>query len=213
MKILYAIVSNLRTRKNKFWILLADDFELYDYHKTDYQGRMLKILETLQELEDQKQSILDIENMDFFLKVRMALPSYEEQANYKYLNLQRIDDGIIQNFIGYLMFEVPLIILLYFVLRKIFFCLFERPISLLFRVFSFGGFVWTMILEDNLQLFSYLSFRNFTFLNYTSFSQKMSSAVAVLLFFPVLLYVCTFYFACKQIYKDLSKYFVDNLKI
>ena len=81
MKILYAIVSNLRTRKNKFWILLADDFELYDYHKTDYQGRMLKILETLQELEDQKQSILDIENLDFFLKVRMALPSYEEQAN------------------------------------------------------------------------------------------------------------------------------------
>ena len=38
---------------------------------------MLKIIETLQMLEDQKQSIIDVENIAFHVKVRMALPSYE----------------------------------------------------------------------------------------------------------------------------------------
>lgn len=77
LKILYAIASNLRTRRNKFLFLFVDDFELYEFHYVQYQGKMLKIIETLQMLEDQKQSIIDVENIAFHVKVRMALPSYE----------------------------------------------------------------------------------------------------------------------------------------
>lgn len=85
---------------------------------------MKKILETLQELEDQKQSILDVEDFEFFQRARMVLASHELDSNEKYLLIQRIDESVIQNLAGFLLFEVPLTLFLYFILRRLFFCLF-----------------------------------------------------------------------------------------
>lgn len=68
-----------------------------------------------------------------------------------------------------------------------------------------------MLLEDNLQLFSYLGFRNFTFLHSTEIYGKINGAVSVVLFFLVVVYACCFYFLTPYLYKGLSKYFLDNI--
>lgn len=116
-------------------------------------------------IEAKKQSVINEDNIGFIAKMRSMLPSYIAYSNEKYLRYERRDTSLLQNLLPSVVLELPITFVLYLMLRGVFYLLFNKEISVKFRLFSFWAFFGSMVLSDNIQLFSFLAFSNFYYLH------------------------------------------------
>ena len=107
--------------------------------------------------------------------------------------------------------SVPYIIILFIVVNKLFYCLFNYEISQHIRIFSFWGFLLQMGLESNIEFFTFLGFRNFHTMMSFNFTHKVYLSLMIFFMFFVIIFAFGGYFLLYYFYGKLAKYFLDNL--
>ena len=129
----------------------------------------------------------------------------------KYLIIERKNDSLPQNIIGYLVQVIPFTLLLFLLNKLLFRLLSHYPCSIYFRAASFNGFVIVSLLQGNIEYFVFLGMRNLTNMFAINFMDKLYSLFVIIFFFFVVIFTFAGYLLLKYFYKKLFKYFLDNL--
>ena len=102
-------------------------------------------------------------------------------------------------------------LLLVFLLNRLFYILFEYSISAWFRIYSFWGTIWMVAFEGNVEVFVFVLLRTFLIAFSVEFINKVIIAVSAVFGFLFVLYTIAIYHIYKHLYERLSKYYLNNL--
>ena len=207
------VVSVLRFRSLKFLLFAADNFWLYEYHQVEYPWFASNVFRTVRMIETQKQEFVDPERLPFVAEqVLPSFPNYFTQMpEDKYAQVEGKDSFFFRSTLEYFLMAVPFTVLLFVVLNRVFYCLFQHELSQHLRMFSFWGFLCFMGMESNIEFFAFLGFRNFLTMGSLRFAHKLYLAAFILGFFFVFLFAFAGFFLIHYCYGRLAKYFLDNV--
>ena len=123
------------------------------------------------------------------------------------------DDNFLRGIFPIAIFVVIPTLCISFVLRRVFLCFFEYKFSVhIRRYFFISCELLQTLIEPNIAFLTYLlcrqSFLSFSF----NFADKISLTVSLLLFFPVLIFACCFYFMFNRQLKKKFGYFIYCFK-
>ena len=145
-------------------------------------------------------------------KVLPSFPSYlPYSANDKYAQIEGKDSFFFRSTVEYFIMVVPFTFLMFVILNKIFFCLFNNELSKYLRIFSFWGFLFFMGMESNIEFFTFLGFRNFHTMFSLNISHKIYLSAVIFFMFFVILFAFAGFYMMHYFYGRLAKYFLDNL--
>lgn len=98
-----------------------------------------------------------------------------------------------------------------FLLNRLFYLLFNYQISILFRPYSFWGILFDLLIQNNIEFFTFLGFRALTIPFSFNFVSKWLLVLALIMFF--LTVFCTFisYALLYFWYGKLTRYFLVNM--
>ena len=181
------IFLNLAKRRGLKTLFVAlDDLWLYNFHKNDYDGSVDAVFKTIKFIEDKQWEIVGLE--DARDKVENAIeevPPYNPHSNPTYLQKERKNNLFISSTIDYFSFFVPLTVVMVVLFNRLFYCLFDFEVSVLFRPYSFWWILFELLIHNNIEFFTFLACRNFL----TPFSfdlpSKMLQVMVILVFFLV----------------------------
>lgn len=138
-------------------------------------------------------------------------PQYGAYAREKFVTLEGNGGFFLDSLAEFLCINIPFTILTFFLLNRLFYCLFSHPFSAYLRTFSFWGFLAQMLLEGNLEYFAFLAANNSKYMFVWSFPQKLHLVAFVVGFYFVFLGAVGSFFLFAYFYKKLVKYFLTNL--
>ena len=111
----------------------------------------------------------------------------------------------------YFVLFVPAILLSVFLCNRFFYLLFNFKISIFLRPYSFWWIIFELLIQNNVEFFSFLCFRN----TLTPFSldlpTKMLQVLMILMFFLVTVGAFSIYWIYYKEYGKLAKYFLQNM--
>jgi hypothetical protein len=99
---------------------------------------------------------------------------------------------------------------MFFLMRFLFKLCFNFEISLLFRQYSFYAYLVLMLIEGNIEEFSYLFISELFTLFSFSFTDKISQVLMIGFFFFFIFAILSSYLIFKSTFNKLAKYFYDN---
>ena len=125
------------------------------------------------------------------------------------MEVDNVDDSFFRGLFNFMIFSVPQTILLCIVCKRIFSCLFNYRISILFRRFYFiECSIIQALLESNFSFFTYLFFKQMSVPFFFNFTDKVFLAGTVLLFFCMVIIACCFYFILNKYHGKGFGYFI-----
>ena len=140
--IAYLFFKTVRSPQYRTVYYLIGQLELYEYQKINYDGAMKRVLDTKKEMD---QNLKDMLHIDFIEdKVTSILPplqNYNSFTNPKFLNEERVDVLLVKNTLLELAVISIIKLLIFFLLNRLFYCLFNFQISRFFRTYSFKIFL------------------------------------------------------------------------
>ena len=130
-------------------------------------------------------------------------------SNYKHMKVDGVDDSFMRGIFKFVVFSLPVTLIITFLFQRLFFLLFKKKVSVYFRRYSFTACVLLQgLIEGNIPFFTYLFFRQ-SFVAFASkFLDKVFVAGAVVCFFVVISFVCCFYFLFYRYLKKKFGYFI-----
>ena len=137
--------------------------------------------------------------------------NYDEYANKKYLNKERVDDAIPRNIANFLSQVVIYTILLYFAIKILFKFIFNYKISSYLRPMSFNACIVVSLIEGNIEQFSFWGSRNFKYMFHNNFTEKIFSVFVAIFVYFVVFYTFAGYFLMRYQYGRLFRYFLNNM--
>jgi hypothetical protein len=190
----------------------VDNFWLYEYHNRNYTWLTDQIFTTVRLIENKKSEIIDAEQLPFIEESIMpSLQNYTAQSNEKFAAVEGSDNGFLRNTVEYFVINVPYCLLVFLLLNRLFYGLFNYSISQYLRMFSFWGFLYQMLVESNVEYFSFLGFRSLQTMFSSCFQHKLQLVFSVLFFYVVVAGTVSSYFLYRYFYGKLSKYFMSNV--
>ena len=106
--------------------MMVDDLWLYQYHQQEYEGIIKDIFATIALIEEKQWEVVGLEEYLEELKARFKdFPLYNPHSNVKYMEESRNNNLLLDSLLDFLVFSVPLMILLEFLYYKLFYCLFD----------------------------------------------------------------------------------------
>ena len=111
----------------------------------------------------------------------------------------------------YFAFHVPAVILFVFLSNRLFYLLFNYQISFIFRAYSFKWILLEILIQNNVEFFTFLGLRNFLTPFSFNIPTKMFQVLAILVFFMTLLAAFWSYSLYYSDYGKLAKYFLCNM--
>ena len=136
---------------------------------------------------------------------------YNSESNPTYLQKQRKNNLFLLNTLDYFVFQVPLTLLLIFLLNRLFHCLFQFEISSLLRHYSFWGIILELLIVGNIELFTFLALRNCHTVFSSDITTRLMQALMILMFFIVFVSTFASYPWYYVQYQNLAKYFLANM--
>jgi hypothetical protein len=201
-----------KTRRIKFFFIAIDNFWLYEYHKEKYTWLTSRIFSVIREVESKKSQIIDVDRLPFIEESIMpTFQNYTAYSNEKFMEVEGRDNGFMPNTVDYFFINVPYCLVVFFLLNRLFYILFNYPISQHLRIFSFWGFLYQMIIEGNIEYLSFLGFRSFQTMFSATFLHKFYLVFSVVFFYFVMAGTISSYFLFYYFYGRLSKYFISNV--
>ena len=143
--------------------------------------------------------------------IEPTFQNYMLYSNKKYASEVGKDNFFFRNTIEYFVLNVPYCLIVFFLLNRLFYCFFNYSVSQYVRIFSFWGFLYQMLIESNIEYFTFLAFRNFQTMFSFRFADKLYLVGFVLFFYFVAAGSIGSYFLYKYFYSKLSKYFMTNV--
>ena len=116
--------------------------------------------------------------------------------------------GFIQNNINIVFYSLPLFIILIIIFYAFFRFSFDVKISRAFRKYSLKGIIFLMIIDGNIEQFSFYLFGELKYLFSFSYLQKMGNIFLLFILFLLLFTSTALYLWFKITYKRLSSYFI-----
>ena len=182
-------LHSFRFRHVRFLFFAADNFWLYAYHRHDYTWLAQNIFSFVRLVESRKEEILDPKRLPFIEeKILPTFPDYSPYANEKYKEVEGKDSFFFRSTLEYFIMGVPYTVVLFVLLNRLFYCLFEYEVGKHLRMFSFWGFLCFMGLESNIELFTFLGFRNFHTMFSFNFAHKVYLSLMLFFMFFVVLF-------------------------
>ena len=136
-------------------------------------------------IEDSKEEIED-------------MPKYNPYSNEKYMYETRNNNFMIGSMLEFFMFFTPYILVNTFLFNKLFYILFDYKVSQWFRPYSFWLILLELLVQNNLQFFTFLGFRNLLTMFSFSFSSKAINGFFILFTFAVFITTIISYFIYYQ---------------
>ena len=136
---------------------------------------------------------------------------YYPESNPTYLVEERKGNLFIESTIDYFVFFLPFTLVTFILFNRIFYCLFNYEISKYLRVYSFWWVMLELLIQKNVELFTFLGFRNFVIMHQYDIQSKMILILNVMVFFITFLTAfCSYLFYYGE-YGRLAKYFLINM--
>ena len=148
-------------------------------------------------------------------KITSLLPplkNYNSFTNKKFLDEERVDGLFFKNTMLELLVISLIKIVVFFILNRLFFCLFNYPISRFLRNYSFKIFLVEILIIEDIQQLIFIFIRNF----FCFFKIESGAYYLVATIFPlimaglILLCFFTLFPLQRYYYGKLSKYFLTN---
>ena len=136
---------------------------------------------------------------------------YNVYSNPTYLQKERKSDLFIASTLDYFAFGLPMTVLLFIFFNRLFRCLFNYQISILFRPYSFWWTLFEILVVGNVQFFTFLTFRNFLTPFSIDLPSKLLQVLNILIFFIVIMATFASYSRYYTEYGKLAKYFLANM--
>ena len=192
--------------------LAVDDLWLYNYHSHKYDGTALTIFETIQFIEEQQWEIVGLDKAKETLETSIEqVPLYNPQSNPTYMEKERKNNMFIASTMDYFAFYIPLILIVVFLFNKIFYCLFDHEVSILFRPYSFWWIIFELLFQGNVEFFTFLAFRNcLTPYSFDAPSQLLQVLMVLMFFLTVVASFCSYFWYFRE-YREKAKYFLVNM--
>ena len=136
---------------------------------------------------------------------------YNVYSNPTYLKKERKSNLFIASALDYFAFGLPATVGLFLLFNRLFRCLFNYELSILFRPYSFWWTLFEILAQGNVQFFTFLAFRNFLTPFSLDLPSKLLQVLTVLIFFIVLMATFASYSHYYTKYGKLAKYFLANM--
>ena len=174
------------------------------------------MFETISFVEEKQWEIIGLEGTKSTLENGMEdeIPEYEEYnqlSNPTYLKKERKNDLFLSSTVDFFVFFVPATLIFVFLSNRIFYCLFNYSISSYLRPYSFLLILFELLIQNNIEFFTFLSFRATSLSGSLNFSIKMLCVLAIVMLFLVVIGMAGSYFIYYIQYGKLGKYFLVNL--
>ena len=106
--------------------LALDDLWLYNYHSQQYDGTALTIFETIQFIEEKQWEVAGLDGPKETVETAIEdISLYNPQSNKKYMEEERKNNLFLASTMDFFAFHVPIMLLLVFLLNRLFYCLFN----------------------------------------------------------------------------------------
>ena len=189
-----------------------DDLWLYNFHRIHYDGTALTIFETLQLIEEKKWELTELENTKEKVVTSIEDVSlYNPFSNQRYMEEERKNNLFISSTLDYFAFHVPAVLLFVFLSYQFFYLLFNYQISFIFRSYSFKWILLELLIQNNVEYFTFLGFKHFLTPFSFNLPTKMLQILAILVFFLTLISAFWGYSMYYSEYGKLAKYFLCNM--
>ena len=137
--------------------------------------------------------------------------AYNAHSNPTYLKKERKNNLFLASTMDYFAFFVPLAIAFAVISNRIFYCLFDFEVSSFLRPYSFWWSLFDILIQGNVEFFTFLAVRNIL----TPFSfdlpTKMLQVLLILIAFLVLVGTFCSYSIYYSEYYKLAKYFLCSM--
>ena len=139
--------KTVRTPRLRYLSYLIGEFELYDYQIIQYDGSIKKALDMKREIDDNLKDMIHLSFIQGKLsEIVPEIKNYNSYTNQKFLNTERVDSQIVNNMILEFLVICAIKIVVFIILNRLFYFLFERSISRFLRLYSFKVFLLEVLL-------------------------------------------------------------------
>ena len=206
------VLNFIKRRGVKALFLAVDDLWLYNYHRNQYDGTALVVFETIQFIQEQQYEVVGLDDAKEEIETSIEqVDRYNVQSNPTYLDKERKGNLFIASTMDYFAFHVPLILLVVFLFNRLFYCLFNFKVSIFFRPYSFWWILFEILIQGNVEMFTFLALRNCLTPYSFDLPSKLLQVLMILMFFLVVLASYASYFLYYQQYRKLARYFLVNM--
>ena len=136
---------------------------------------------------------------------------YNPQSNKKYMEEERKNNLFVASTMDFFSFHVPLVLVFVFLLNRLFYCLFNFKVSSLLRPYCFWWIIFELLIQNNVEFFTFLAFRNCLTPYSFNTSTTLLQVLMIVMFFLVLLAAFGCYLWYYREYGKLARYFLVNM--
>ena len=166
--------------------MVVDDLWLYQYHQREYDGVIRTVFETISLVEEKQWEIVGLQPYAEELKGQLEdLPKYNPHSNEKFMREARNNNVLLDSLLDFLLFSVPLTLVMEFLLYRLFFLTFDYEASKYLRPYSFKLILLELLVQNNIEYFSFLGCRAVHVLFSYSIASKCWNGFAILFIFAV----------------------------
>ena len=142
--------------------MIWNDLWLYQYHQQEYDGIVRDTFKIISFIEQKQWEIVGLTKYLKQIKDEIKeISKYNAYSNRKYMEQSRNNNLLLDNILDFIMFSIPLTLILWFLFYRVFYCLFNYEISKYLRPYSFALILFEMLVQGNLEYFTFLAFRAF----------------------------------------------------
>ena len=193
----------------KYIEIFVDDLEMYFYDNRHYNQTMQDLLLTINMIEQIKWSLLNYKSKVPINQTIVPMSDLTAFSNPKHKEVDDVDDSFARSLFPCMVFLVPQTIILVLILNRIFTCIADKKYSVYIRRYFFVlPCVIQIVVENNMPFFTYIFFRQAMVAFSFNFTDKLFIAVAVVVFFLMMMAGICFYFLFDYLYKKRFGYFI-----
>ena len=202
----------VKKRGFKMVFLSLEDLWLYNYHRQSYDGFAGQVFSTISFLQENQWEMIGLGGWLHSIESSIEVTEqYNPYSNAKYAQESRKNDFLLSSILDFLAFSIPLNLMMVFLLNRMFYFLFNYEVSKFLRVYSFWLVLVEILIQGNLEFFSFLGWRSFYVLFSFSLTCKAINAFVILFMFVVLLCSTTSYLFYHWVYGKMARYFINNM--
>ena len=196
----------------KSLLFVLDNLWLYNFHQQEFDGTTRSVLETISFFEEKKWEIVRLSEIKEDLETSIQrLSDYHPNSNPTYLKKERKCNLFVASTMDYFVLFVPATLLFVFLCNRCFYLFFNFELSSFLRPYSFWWILFELLIQNNVEVFSFLCFRNTLTPFSLDLATKMLQVLMICMFFLVCMGAFSVYWLYYRHYGKLAKYFLQNM--
>ena len=120
------VLNFIKGRGLKSLMVGLNGLWLYNYHNQTYDGTVLTVFETIRFVQEKQWEIAGLEEAKEAVETSIEqMDLYNPESNQKYMEEERKNNLFLASTMDFFAFHVPMMLLLVFLLNRLFYCLFN----------------------------------------------------------------------------------------